>query len=233
MEEQKISGIALGKKIGMSPAVVNKILDGSSVSPRYSTLTKIAKALKVSVNELTGTPETDMPRDVFEQIKLPGETWEQYDDTQHGYHVRWRAEAGNWREADIDQSEPETYIVPMQRRGRNVRRFLARVAGDSMNKAGINDGEIVICLDWIELDEPMQDGQIVLVQQTKDGGHMIETTVKQLRIFLDRYELHPRSTNPIHKPIIVNHGDGDMDGREVRIIGLVEGSYRPVRTDFD
>ena len=102
-----------------------------------------------------------------------------------------------------------------------------------MNKAGINDGEIVICLDWVELDEPMQDGQIVLVQQTKDGGHMIETTVKQLRIFMDRYELHPRSTNPIHKPIIVHHGDGENDGREVRIIGLVEGSYRPVRTDFE
>lgn len=232
MEEQKISGIALGKKIGMSPAVVNKILDGSSVSPRYSTLSKIAKALKVSVEDLTGE-KTTTDRESFELIKLPGETWEKFDDESHGYHVRWRAEAGSWREADIDQTEPETYIVPLQSRNRQVRRFLARVAGDSMNKAGINDGEIVICLDWIELDEPMQDGQIVLVQQTKDGGHMIETTVKQLRIFMDRYELHPRSTNPIHKPIVVNHGDGDTDGREVRIIGLVEGSYRPVRTDFD
>lgn len=220
MDEQKISGIALGKKIGMSPAVVNKILDGTSKSPRYSTLSAIARALKVSVEQLTG--DTGQSQSQSQSM-----------GAQRGLHVRWQAEAGNWRESDIDQSEPETFNAPTSERRRDVTRFLARVGGDSMNRAGINDGELVVCLDWIELDEPLQDGQIVLVQQSRDGGHMIETTVKQIRLFRDRYELHPRSTNPVHKPIMVPHGDGETDGREIRILGLVEGSYRPVRTDFD
>lgn len=217
LEEKKQSPTGLGKKIGKSPAVVNKILDGTTTSPRIDTLRAIAKALGVSTVELTGEEEP-----ANDQASLPPPGF------GAALHVRWQAEAGNWREADIDQSEPEAYIVPYIQRRKPVERYLARVGGDSMNRSGVFDGDMVVCVDWISLDEPMQDGQTVLVQQTRAGGHLIETTVKHLRIFADRYELHPNSTNPVHKPIVVPHGDGESDGREVKILGLVEGVYRPI-----
>ncbi len=97
-----------------------------------------------------------------------------------------------------------------------------------MDKARLFDGDYVVTIDWNDLDRPANDGEIVVVQQTRDGGHTIETTVKQIRMHKDRFELHPRSSNPKHKAIIVKHGDGERDGRQVTIIGLVESVYRPI-----
>lgn len=144
-------------------------------------------------------------------------------------YVRWVAEAGNWREHEqfFDEGEAESFIVP-QIRNDGLRRFLTRIAGDSMDKARLFDGDYVVTIDWNDIDRPANDGEIVVVQQTRDGGHTIETTVKQIRVHRDRYELHPRSTNPRHKTIVVKHGDGEHDGREVTIIGLVESVYRPI-----
>lgn len=143
--------------------------------------------------------------------------------------VRWVAEAGNWREHEEfhDESETESFIVP-QIRGDGLQRFLTKIAGDSMDKVRLFDGDFVVTIDWNDLDRPANDGEIVVVQQTRDGGHTIETTVKQIRVYKDRYELHPRSSNPRHKAIIVKHGDGESDGRVVTIIGLVESVYRPI-----
>lgn len=219
LSEKSQSPTGLGKKIGKSPSVVNKILDGSTASPRVDTLQAIAKALGVPMKDLTGVDDA-----ASTDTASGGGGYE-------ALHVRWQAEAGLWREIDIDQSEPEVYLVPIAPRRKPVERFMARVNGDSMNRARLYDGDLAICVDWITLDEPMQDGQVVLVQRTRDGGHMIETTVKVLRVFMDRYELHPRSTNPVHKPIIVMHGDGDSDGTEIKILGLVEGTYRPIGID--
>jgi repressor LexA len=74
------------------------------------------------------------------------------------------------------------------------RYFLLRVNGDSMNEAGI------------------QDGDLVLVQQqcmAESGEKVValiddEATVKVLRRSCDAVLLVPRSTNPRHKPIILN-----------------------------
>ena len=123
--------------------------------------------------------------------------------------------------------------MPIPAGRRPLERFLSRVHGDSMNRAHIHDGDTVVCINWIQLDEPMKDGQIVLVQRKRNGGHMIETTVKVLRVLMDRYELHPRSTNPVHKPIVVMRGDGDSDGQHIEILGLVESVYRPLVVDLD
>lgn len=222
LADKRVSPTALGKQIGKSPAIVNKILDGTTKNPRVDTLRAIAKVLSVPLQELTG--EDDQPASGS------------IASGQIGYerlHVRWQAEAGLWREIDIDQSEPEEYLVPIPAGRRPLERFLSRVHGDSMNRAHIYDGDTVVCINWIQLDEPMKDGQIVLVQRSRNGGHMIETTVKVLRVLMDRYELHPRSTNPVHKPIVVMRGDGDSDGQHIEILGLVESVYRPLVVDLD
>ena len=66
----------------------------------------------------------------------------------------------------------------------------------------------------------LRDGMVVVVERSKDGGMTREWSVKQLEIYQDRTEFHPRSTNPRHKPIIINRDYSADDGTQVEIIGL-------------
>lgn len=84
--------------------------------------------------------------------------------------------------------------------------FLLRVRGDSMDRAGILDGDLVL----------------VRQQDTaKPGDHVVvliddSATVKRLRAGRDAILLEPVSTNPMHRPIVV--------GPEFRVQGVVVAS---------
>lgn len=75
------------------------------------------------------------------------------------------------------------------------RYFLLRAKGDSMDKAGINDGDMIL----------------VKQQPTADNGQNVvaliddEATVKEFHLTEDVVSLLPRSTNPKHQQIIVSH----------------------------
>jgi len=81
--------------------------------------------------------------------------------------------------------------------------FMLRAVGDSMNKAGINDGDLVL----------------VRQQMTANNGDIVaaliddEATIKKLRLHKDYITLEPNSTNPDHCPIILE--------RDFRIQGVV------------
>lgn len=81
--------------------------------------------------------------------------------------------------------------------------FILRVRGDSMNRARIQDGDLVL----------------VRQQHTAETGeHVValiddSATVKRLRIGRDAILLEPQSTNPVHRPIVV--------GPEFRVQGVV------------
>jgi phage repressor protein C with HTH and peptisase S24 domain len=99
-----------------------------------------------------------------------------------------------------------------------------RVKGDSMNQARpkpMNDGDYIICAVWEDLDLEPKDGLNVVVQQTTADGQLRERSVKEMRVFPDRTEFHPRSTNPAYKPIIVRKDYHTDDGKEVTILALV------------
>jgi repressor LexA len=94
----------------------------------------------------------------------------------------------------LAQENIEAYIpvsVNLVRPGNKY--FLLRARGDSMNKAGINDGNLVL----------------VRRQQTADNGDKIvaliddEATVKEFQRGKDVISLMPRSTNKAHMPIIL------------------------------
>ena len=100
------------------------------------------------------------------------------------------------------------------------------VGGDSMNRLNprpILAGDKIICVDFEDLDGrvPLRDGMVVVVERTRDGGHLREWSVKQLELYTDRMEFHPRSTNAKHKPIVVPLDDEADDGKTVRILALV------------
>jgi repressor LexA len=84
--------------------------------------------------------------------------------------------------------------------------FLLRVRGDSMNRAGIKDGDLVL----VRQQESADTGQVV-VALIDD-----EATVKRFRRGRDAIVLEPASSNKSHRPIVV-------DG-EFRIQGVVVAS---------
>jgi repressor LexA len=92
-------------------------------------------------------------------------------------------------------------------------RFALRVRGDSMIEAGINDGDYAI----IQQDGRVADGQIGAV--VVDG----EATLKRLRYFGDRLELHPE--NRAYQPIVVSLAQGSA----VQVVGPLCFIYRQVR----
>ncbi len=100
------------------------------------------------------------------------------------------------------------------------------VAGDSMNRLQprpILPGDRIIGVDFDDLGGriPLRDGMVVVVEQSLEGGHLREWSVKQIELYEDRMEFHPRSTNPRHEPIVVPRNSDADDGKMVRILALV------------
>ena len=81
--------------------------------------------------------------------------------------------------------------------------FMLKAVGDSMNKAGINDGDLVL----------------VRQQMTANSGDIVvaliddEATIKKLRLLKDHIILEPNSTNSNHCSIVLE--------RDFRIQGIV------------
>ena len=139
-------------------------------------------------------------------------------------------EAGSFREVN-DFEDPDRIIPDAEEDPRfpGVPIISFDVAGDSMNAlqpTPILPGQRVIGIDFEGLGNrvPLRDGMVVIVEQSLNGGHLRERSVKQLEMHRDRTEFCPRSTNPKHKPIVVPFDtvdQGDEDGREVKVLAIV------------
>jgi repressor LexA len=73
--------------------------------------------------------------------------------------------------------------------------FLLRAQGDSMNQAGIEDGDLILVKQ-----QPIADNGQKVVALIDD-----EATVKEFQKRGDVVTLLPRSNNPKHKPIILEY----------------------------
>jgi repressor LexA len=94
----------------------------------------------------------------------------------------------------LAQENIETYIpvsITLAKKGSSY--FLLRAVGDSMNQAGVNDGDILL----IRQQSTAEIGQKV-VALVND-----EATVKIFERKGNTVILRPKSTNRIHKPIIL------------------------------
>lgn len=133
-------------------------------------------------------------------------------------------EAGAWREvADFDDIVHDAIYEPAEPDFPHVRLIAFDVRGESMNALqprAILPGDRLIGLDFEGLAGrvALHTGMIVVVQQSQNGGLLVERSVKQLEVYEDRYEFHPRSTLAKFKPIVVPHDMEPEDGREVRIL---------------
>lgn len=135
--------------------------------------------------------------------------------------------AGVFREVDeFDQSEREMVAIPRDEKFPNARQLLFDCSGDSMNDLKprpILSGDRLVCIDYNDVEHlvELKSGMVVVVQRERDGGHFREWSVKQIELYPDRTEFHPRSTNPKHKPIVIQRDHEADDGVTVQVIGLV------------
>jgi transcriptional regulator with XRE-family HTH domain len=138
--------------------------------------------------------------------------------------VRGPVAAGQWRTAWQDgEMGQQTFTgradltVPIRDR------FGVLVEGDSMNEV-YPHGTILECIAFYAGAE-IENGRRVIVQRQRNGDEF-EVTVKEYLVDDDGVEwLVPRSRNPAFQtPIRIDQQPADID--EVRIIGIVVGSYR-------
>lgn len=125
-----------------------------------------------------------------------------------------------------DWEEPEEFLDTRDPRFPHARHLGFEVEGDSMNALKprpIQDGDRLSALAYEDIADryPLRDGMIVVVERTRHGGHEREWSVKQLEIYEDRMEFHPRSTNPRYKPIVIKRDSLADDGITVEIIAVV------------
>lgn len=99
----------------------------------------------------------------------------------------------------------EGYIPIMQTDG--AKYFWLRVRGDSMNAAGIFEGDEIL----VRQQPEVENGQIAVVLVNGD-----EATVKRFYQTGNMVTLTPQSFNPAHQPQVYN-----ADEVPVRVVGLV------------
>ncbi|HYD44729.1 MAG TPA: helix-turn-helix domain-containing protein [Phenylobacterium sp.] len=145
-----------------------------------------------------------------------------------GLPIRRRVQAGAWRAVeDIDQDRPRTFPASPEPRYGHARQWLSEVVGDSMNLAGIAEGDLVHCVDALDIGYHPRTGDIVEVERVRFQGREVEVSLKQVEVTPDRVLLWPVSDNPRWKaPLELTEGLGENEEVEVQIRGLVLNAIR-------
>ncbi len=205
----------LSVRSGIPYDSINKYLRGDIDQPRGNNMEKMAEALSVPLLWLRDGLSVTTNQNVtpvsgrLVPVSIVG-----------------KVEAGTFREVDsFDQSERQTMTLPPDDRFPNARQMIFDVSGDSMNDLKprpILDGDRIVTVSYEDVANQvvLRDGMVVVVERSKDGGQTREWSVKQIEIYQDRTEFHPRSANPRHKPIIINRDYHTDDGVQVEIIGI-------------
>lgn len=212
---------SLDAKLGRT--FIRDILSGKSTKPSAVALVEIAAALKCDLAYLMGSqdaPVTDM-KTLELGLAIP---------------VVGTIEAGVFREMRTpdpwtnSEAEFQMLRAPRSQTYPKAKHFAFEVRGDSMNSAsgkGIMEGDYALCVDIVDAEHSITDGEIYAVRRTQDGGQTYEWTLKRARLFKDRIELQPESTNPTHRAVTIPRREpaSDGDAAEVAVVGLMYGTY--------
>ncbi len=216
LAEKGWSRTELSKRSKLPYTNVNKYLDGKIQQPRGDAMERLARAVDKPLLWIRDGIAIEQGNTVS---VVPGR--------MTVAAVIGKVEAGTFREVDeLDQTERQRFQVPPDERFPSARQLAFDVSGDSMNDLKprpILDGDRILGVAYEDIahEAVLRDGMVVVVERTRDGGHYREWSVKQLAIFADRTEFVPRSTNPKHKPIVVQRDMHADDGSQVQIVALV------------
>lgn len=141
--------------------------------------------------------------------------------------IRDRVQAGAWLQADdTDQAEPRRYPFARDPRFPHADQWLSEVFGDSVDRLGIFDGDLVLCVDFGQAGVALQTDQLVEVERIRFGGQLRELSIKQVELTPSGPILWPRSSNPRWQTPLSLEDGVEEDDAIVRVRGLVLKSIR-------
>ena len=194
---------AWAKSSGVDKNSIYNFLNGHSKSLDMRTYGKLARTAQVPVWKLTGdAPDAPSPTSVW---------------------VSGAIEAGLFKEAiEWDRGDWFPVDVPVPERFQGRAKAL-QVRGTSMN-VDYPDGSIAVWVPMLDFRPPRDEDDVVVYSYRRDGT--VEATLKQYREAGGEKWLWPRSHDPQHQTP-VNTRTPPEEIREIEIVGIVIGSYRP------
>ncbi|MCA0343838.1 MAG: XRE family transcriptional regulator [Proteobacteria bacterium] len=210
LEKPGKSQTGLAKALGLHPSAINKVVSGKRQLKSHEVAGAASYFGEAAPLAENGVDEVSLSRGGMGAGLIAGVV-----------------AAGVFREVDeFDQSERVEIALPRDERFPHARQLVFDCSGDSMNDLKprpILSGDRLVCIDYSDVEHlvELKSGMVVVVQRERDGGHFREWSVKQIELYPDRTEFHPRSTNPKHKPIVIQRDHDVDDGVTVQVIGLV------------
>ncbi len=188
-KELKLSQKEVAARVQLNPSTIMRYEKGQFSSPKPLALCAIASALDLTPVQLCG--EELLPAPQLSPYQPSGVM-----------PILGRVSAGL---PILAAENIEGYTACDYRDGENY--FSLRVSGDSMNAAGIGDGDLVVVRQQSAVDQ----GEIAVVLVNGD-----DATVKRFYSSGDTVTLMPQSNNPIHQIQV-------YDPRQIpiRVIGRV------------
>ncbi|WP_011579558.1 MULTISPECIES: LexA family protein [Chelativorans] len=193
----------LSREIGRDKDYVRDYLIGRKRSLKAEDLEKIAEKLGGDLNEPSTLKEVALENDLSE---MP---------------VIGTIRAGAWIETYmLEHDDQGTIPVAKDRRFLHAKQYALAVAGDSMDLEA-PDGSFVVCVDFGDSGLTLKPGMLVHVEAMEHGKS--ETTLKKVSFENGKTVLHPRSSNPIYKPLIL----GGDEAFYVVVKGVVLSVFNP------
>lgn len=136
-------------------------------------------------------------------------------------------QAGAWLAVDeTGQEEPPMIPHAKDRSYPHARQWLREVQGDSMNAVGVMPGDLAHLVEFFGAG--LENGMIVEVTRTRDGGSLREITLKEVEVSDRGVLLWPRSTNPRWQDAIRLNDDSGSDV-QVEVTGILVATTRRFR----
>ncbi|MCQ8781670.1 LexA family protein [Mangrovibrevibacter kandeliae] len=225
LKETGLNMSTASQKAGLQRAWLSQVMSGKTRNPGFASMKALAEVLGCDVDYLTG--EQEEPRSV-QGVTVPRPTGTLQ------VQVAGPVQAGLWLEIDEMPQVGDNITIDIDPNFPRAEKVAFDVQGDSMDLAGILDGDRIVC--WRLPDYPfnLRDGDDVVVERSRDGGFLRERTVKRLFRHPDgMQELRPVSSNKAHKSLrIMPNNDPDGD-EQIEIIAVVEDIVRKHRRRFD
>lgn len=234
IEELGIAPTPAAISAGLERNFINDILLGRKRNVRGDNFVKLARALQMAPAELLEATtlhsfKGGVVTPVKEEIRVTLSPGKSDPSPIAQARVQGAAQAGTFHRVDeLEEDRDEWVNVPRDDEFPFARQLVFDIRGDSMNKlepVPLPDGSRVVTVAFEDLDNrvPLQDGMVVIVEQTLADGQVREWSCKQIEIHGEQVEFHPRSTNPRHKPIVIEPDLEADDGRTVRVLAIVRG----------
>lgn len=202
---------ALSLEATGKPDVVRDILRGKARNPSMETIAALARALNVPVSQLTQIGGRESPGNgaAHNDLRLA--------------RVIGVAQAGTFVEVGThEDSDDARYIAAVaDQRFPHLESIAFEVAGDSIDRE-CEAGGYAVGISFADSGLALRQGMWVVADRVR--GDLVERTIKKVAGTPGKWELHPASTNPKHRPIRFPSAEAH---EEVVIIAVIRRFISP------